>query len=176
MATKQKSATKKHGNQRDRRDVAALATRVQLGAMHMERCLAIRSPQVPKLSEKVQVQINIEAAVEENPEGKRRLSYLLTLGLRLVGTESNQPAVFIEAAFRALYQVKEGDKGKLPQSIVTAFGRVACLPMIWPYWREFAQSMSARMGVQPITLNAFDAGKMGAWQDEKLSRLVKKKN
>jgi preprotein translocase subunit SecB len=59
-----------------------------------------------------------------------------------------QEGLRIEATFAALYEVESLDKFTPDQ--VAAFLPSIALGNVWPYWREFVQSTTVRMGLPPL--------------------------
>jgi preprotein translocase subunit SecB len=72
----------------------------------------------------------------------------------------------IEARFVVTYQVRS-DEG-LNQSNYDAFAERNGIYNVWPYWREFVQSMTARMGLPPLTIPVFRVGTAKLKQDASL--------
>ncbi len=79
---------------------------------------------------------------------------LATIEARLVSSErAEDPAVLVRAEFELKY--------KLPKDIsaskrdLNAFAEMNGVFNVWPYWREFIQSMVTRMNLPPLTLPLF---------------------
>ena len=49
----------------------------------------------------------------------------------------------------------------------SAFGRMNGIHNVWPYWREYVQSISVRLGLPPITLPLMTGAAMLAYYAEK---------
>jgi hypothetical protein len=74
----------------------------------------------------------------------------------LIGRASDQDQeelLRIEALFVLHYEVP-GFEG-LTNANIAAFGELNGLYNAWPYWREFVQSMTVRMGLPPLTMPVF---------------------
>lgn len=56
----------------------------------------------------------------------------------------------IEATFCAVYNV-DSTEG-FEQENLDAFGRMNGIYNLWPYWREYVQSTTVRLGLPPLTL------------------------
>ena len=63
------------------------------------------------------------------------------------------PFLVIEAAFRLRYRVS--DRAGLDDSHFDAFGHLNGVFNAWPYWREYVQSMTVRMGYPALTVPVF---------------------
>jgi preprotein translocase subunit SecB len=69
----------------------------------------------------------------------------------IVGTESDgQETLSVEAHYGLMYRI-ESLENFAPDDKVH-FGQLIGLNNAWPYWREFVQSLTARMGFPPLTL------------------------
>jgi preprotein translocase subunit SecB len=65
----------------------------------------------------------------------------------------DEPALLIQADFVLSYSVPSLDG--LDQNNLVAFAAINGAYNAWPYWREYVQSMSLRMGLPPIVLPVF---------------------
>jgi hypothetical protein len=71
------------------------------------------------------------------------------LSLSLVGANADQSVgLRIEATFGLSYSFPSLDG--ITDEIANAFCRVLGTSHVWPYWREFVQSMIGRMGLPPF--------------------------
>lgn len=63
--------------------------------------------------------------------------------------------------FELVYQyIHEGD---LSQENAELFGKVNGIYNVWPYWREFVQSMTARLSLPPLTMPLITAPQAISW-------------
>jgi|SRR3954469_17807742 len=67
--------------------------------------------------------------------------------------EDNPPDVAIEAVFDLIYQID--DWAGVSESDVQQFALANGTHNAWPYWREYAQSTSARLGLEPYVVGPF---------------------
>ena len=105
---------------------------------------------------------------------KLRLSVYPHLKL-LVKEQNSSPADFflrIEARFVVTYTVRSDDG--LTEANFDAFGERNGIYNVWPYWREFVQSITARMGLPPLTVPVFRVGTAKLKQDSALPRKAPK--
>lgn len=65
-------------------------------------------------------------------------------------TANNDEYMNIEAVYVASYTVAGIDG--LTREHIDAFGDINGTYNVWPYWREFVQSSTMRMGLAPLTL------------------------
>lgn len=74
----------------------------------------------------------------------------------LIGRDGHDDAeemLRVEAMFVAVYHVP--DFVGIGQENIDAFGQMNGIYNVWPYWREFVQSMTVRMGLPPLTVPVF---------------------
>lgn len=90
---------------------------------------------------------------------KKRLEVLPRFSLVIAGDgadDSKTPLLRIAAKFSLSYSVSSLEG--LTTENYESFGAMNGVFNAWPYWREFVQSMSVRMGVPAITLPVFRVG------------------
>jgi len=76
-----------------------------------------------------------------------------TLEAREAGKKEAKPAFRVAASFELVYKIPP-DLDPSRQEL-RAFAETNAVFNAWPYWREFAQSMTARMNLPPLTLPLF---------------------
>jgi len=90
-----------------------------------------------------------EISLKEGEEEWWQYNFFYTAGIRLVDKEkAGEPAVEIQATFNALYRSRE----KLESGPLKSFSEEHVGYHVWPYWREYVQSTSMRMGIAPIRI------------------------
>lgn len=77
---------------------------------------------------------------------------LATEGLSELG-EDESPDLVIEAELELIYTLRDGPE--LSEHDVEQFAHANGTLHAWPYWREFAQSSSQRLGVPPLLVGVF---------------------
>ena len=103
----------------------------------------------------------LEAKLEQPDSDKQLWQYVYRyiLGVRLLERDNDtqldneeQPLLVVSAEFCATYLSHE----QLSADEASAFAQDNALYHIWPYWREFVQSVSCRIGLQrPINIPTF---------------------
>jgi hypothetical protein len=63
------------------------------------------------------------------------------------------PTVVIQATFLVSYAIEKPQE--FSASHYQAFARINGIYNTWPYWREYVQSVTGRMGLPPLTLPVF---------------------
>jgi preprotein translocase subunit SecB len=83
-------------------------------------------------------------------EGQKNLRILAQYSLVAKRTAEKAPAVDVRVSFELLYRIPPDLK---PSDIeIKAFSATNAMLNSWPYFREFVQSMIARMNLPPLTL------------------------
>lgn len=67
--------------------------------------------------------------------------------------ENTEEKLHIEALFVLQYKVPSFDG--LSKANIDAFGELNGVFNVWPYWREFVQNMTVRMGLPPLTVPVY---------------------
>ncbi len=86
-------------------------------------------------------------------KGSVRATVRFALKARDADKKQAKPAFQVAASFELDYQIPS-DLDPSPQEL-RAFAETNAVFNAWPYWREFAQSMAARMNLPPLTLPLF---------------------
>ena len=76
-----------------------------------------------------------------------------TLEGRIEGNEDQEPTILIEAVFQAVYDVPPDTMTN--EEALALFAQTNGTFNLWPYWREFVQSMSTRMGLPGLTVPSY---------------------
>jgi preprotein translocase subunit SecB len=86
--------------------------------------------------------------------------------------EKNDPFATIDASFLLVYNAK--NISEMPDEYFDSFGKTNGIYNAWPYWREFVQNATTRMGLPSLTMPVFRIVKP-ADVDSVQSKSVKKK-
>jgi len=95
-----------------------------------------------------------EIDIQINKE-KKTLVVLPSFSLNafVINNKKDSPDFEISATFALTYTLEDLDD--LSAENFQAFGHANGIYNAWPYWREFIQSMTARMGVPSLTIPVF---------------------
>lgn len=123
---------------------------VELLQTSARREVEVRSP--------LTVEYGAEASAEWDKEsGSLRVSVTLQMCGRSTYGHSKtsqdmgcDPAIEIDGTFLVVYGLP--DSGAFSSDEIDAFGRVNGTYNVWPYWREYVQSVTTRMGLPPLAL------------------------
>lgn len=91
-----------------------------------------------------------EATSNENEKTISVRSKFQTFAQKEEETDVKKAPVRIQGEYELEYSIESFDQIK-PENI-KAFGSMNGIYNAWPYWREFVQSMTVRMGLPPLTL------------------------
>jgi len=67
--------------------------------------------------------------------------------------KQDEPFLNIKAMFALVYRAK--DLSNLSEKAFDSFGQANGIYNAWPYWREFVQNVTTRMGLPPLTVPVF---------------------
>lgn len=81
-------------------------------------------------------------APKESPTGK-------TKSKARISTTSDEPTLLVEAGFEVDYSLR--DQYEPEEDAIDAFQNGNAIFNVWPYFREFLQSVTTRMGHPPLT-------------------------
>ena len=133
-------------------DLAApVSERVQIEHVILAESVTRRRPRCdapPK-----ELSLNVDVKTEAR---KQDLIVQVLPRFTLIGRddiESAEESLRIEALFVVLYRVPTLDG--ITKENIDAFGEMNGVYNVWPYWREFVQSMTVRMGLPPLTVPVF---------------------
>jgi hypothetical protein len=71
----------------------------------------------------------------------------------------------IEAEFLLNYTIAKAIP--IPDEVIAAFGKMNGIHNVWPYWREYVQSVSMRAGFPPVALPLMTGASMLEYYAEK---------
>jgi preprotein translocase subunit SecB len=115
-------------------------------------------------------------------EDKKTISVVLIFSLHASGEGDAQKEenafLDIEATFFLLYSIERLDG--LDDSTFGSFADLNGTYNAWPYWREFVQNVTSRMGLPPLTIPVFrlprgPAKKANEKREDKVETVVEKK-
>lgn len=104
----------------------------------------------PADSGAVDLLVNRTAAISEHQD-KETFFVVAKMRTQLVPEQAQEePLVSIETSFEIRYRLPEGFH--VDPDTLSTFAETNGVYNAWPYWREFVQSMFARMGLPPVVL------------------------
>ena len=83
--------------------------------------------------------------------------YVITFTIKATNSDGVDLLVF-QARFALVYRFDKLDG--ISEEALQEFGQTTGLFCVWPYWREFVQNMSGRMGLPPLRIPLMRPGDM----------------
>lgn len=134
---------------RSKLDLAEVVSRqVELKEVFITRIFARRCAHFEDRAHTVALHVNVDSKANRH-EGLIHVNpqFLLTASL---DEASEADLVRIEAEYCLQYRLSSF--ADVRKQHIDAFGRLNGLYNAWPYWREFVQSATVRMGLPPLTI------------------------
>lgn len=130
-----------------------LISAVQIKGVRLVEATAKTRIGSPQEAGEVEFAIHYSARVKEHRKDSTFV-VLSTVEARLTPREPNaRPAVSVRAGFELTYSLPEDFP--VSSSQLNAFAQTNGIFNVWPYWREFIQSMFVRMGLPPLALPVY---------------------
>lgn len=129
--------------------VARVVPHIRLEGIQMMRFSAAAN--LPK--DKKPFTIHMQRQVKTKRDGKA-LAIRIDWRLNLLPEDvqpgnASQPGIFIESSHHLSYTLQND---AITADEIRAFAQVNAVMNAWPYWREFVQSTTSRLGLPPLTL------------------------
>lgn len=137
---------------RSKVDLAApVSERVEVMEILLAESMTKRGAVRDRLPAKLAMSVNVETQVDKEEK-------VVSVRPRFVVSAKYEEAddeelVRIEAQFVLRYRVPSFES--LKKANIDAFGELNGLYNAWPYWREFVQSTTVRMGLPPLTVPVY---------------------
>ena len=134
--------------------IAPLIAAVRIEDIRLVEANVKTSLRSPDEAGKVKLAIDKSAIVKEHAAGDGIFWVLAKIIAQVIPVESEKsPVVSIKAAFELRYSLPK--ELKVSHAQLNTFARINSVFNAWPYWREFVQSMVARMNLPTLTLPVF---------------------
>jgi len=134
---------------------AAIVDAFDLKRVQMVDCAVSQRLREDRLPEHLKCNVDYEC---EHFADKKTIvvDLLCSLNAYYDEAESGEAPLALKCTFRAHY-VSESS-AEVADDQLAAFGKATATFNVWPYWREFVQTMTSRMGLPPLTLPFFRLG------------------
>lgn len=133
--------------------IAPLIAAVQIEDIRLTEATVRTKIRSPKDVDEVDLVIDTSASVKEHHEGGPFV-VLAVIDAKLVPRKSPEnAAVSIKAGFELRYSLRA--EFAVSRRDLNTFAQINSVFNVWPYWREFIQSMMARMHLPPVVLPVF---------------------
>ncbi len=131
-------------------DLKRLIAEVEIEDVRLVEATAETKVRSPADTGAVDLLVNRAAEISERQDNGT-FFVVAKMRTQLVPEQAQEePLVSIETSFEIRYGLPEGFHVD-PQTLTT-FAETNGVYNAWPYWREFVQSMFARMGLPPVVL------------------------
>lgn len=130
---------------------APVSQRVELDTIILVETVARRQPLREGFTTHISINVNVQTEAD-----KKQTIIQVRPRFVLVARfddESGDELLRIEAVFLLHYRVPSFEG--LRKSNIVAFGEMNGLYNAWPYWREFVQATTTRMGLPALTIPVF---------------------
>ena len=131
---------------------ASVAKKLSIRQVQLVDCEAKHSLRGGKLPPQTKIQVNCNSVYDGE---KKAVIVDLDFALDAYYRDSSpdDSSLQIRAKYLLLYMMKKVEKFTPEQ--LGAFTHVSATSHAWPYWGEFIQSMTTRMGLPPLTIAPF---------------------
>ncbi len=140
----------------DRFELASIvASRVSIEAILLSESRTKRTPDLGSRYESVQFSSIIQGIRFGIDREEKKISVIPTFSIRsqVEEQDDHDNILTIDATFVLIYGI-DSTEG-IEDRHVEAFGYTSGIYNAWPYWREFVQNTTVRMGMTPLVVPVF---------------------
>lgn len=138
---------------------ASVAKKLSIRQVQLVDCEAKQSLREGKLPRQTKIQIQCSSAYDDEKK-----TVVVDLDFTLVAhykdSSPDDTPLQIRAKYQLIYMTKKAEKFTPEQ--LGGFTQLSATSDVWPYWREFIQSMTTRMGLPPLTVPLFSSSSVEA--------------
>jgi preprotein translocase subunit SecB len=134
---------------------APIAASVRIHTVVLASCNAKRTPDTTIEHPESKIEINIPTIEVGTNLPQNRFYVRPTFELKVLRKDQPdaEPSLTIEASFALVYSVEA--LSQFDEKSLHAFAHTSGVFNAWPYWREFVQSTTSRMGFTPVLVPSF---------------------
>jgi hypothetical protein len=128
-------------------DLSPLLSQVQLHDLRLlNTSCSLPAAGPPKPTPELRQSITVNSSRTTQPP-----AVMVQVSFSLVGADAEkQEGLRVEATFGLMYLTRTQEP--ISPDVLAAFSQAVGVQNVWPYWREFVQSMTARMGLPPLRM------------------------
>jgi hypothetical protein len=133
-------------------DLAVLVSqRVEIETIVLAESKSFRSPSIDHTGGEEGLEFQVVNVAYGKDQDRNQLFIIPSFKVFSVEGEERKPneKILIEATFALIYSVTSFDG--IEDRHIEAFGSINGIFNAWPYWREFVQNTSVRMGLPAVT-------------------------
>ena len=139
---------------------APVSQRVEIRSVALFESHTERTHEESLSAKDVDQEISVTTIEYARPSGSDKLfvrpSFSLTVTRRENDKDQEETLLTVKATFVLVYSAESFDG--LNDENFEAFASTNGIDNAWPYWREFVQNTTARMGARPVTIPVFRFG------------------
>jgi len=150
------TSDKKDKPKSDQLELASVvAGRVSIDAILLSESRTRRTPDFGSGSEEVEYNTKIKEISFGFEREQKKIFIVPSFSFQGKTEEQSEgdESLVIEATFVLIYSLESLDG--VEEKHVEAFGSTSGVYNAWPYWREFVQNTSVRMGISPLVVPVF---------------------
>lgn len=163
---------KKHDEkQPSLKNAVQVAEQVELKEVRLLGCDCSQSIKNIQGSKSFDIDRNVEVQVDREA---KRIFVIADFGLKaFLENEKDVPFGTIKATFLLVYDAE--NISEMPDEYFESFGKTNGVYNAWPYWREFVQNATTRMGLPSLTIPVFRIAKSATKELQQDKRETSKK-
>lgn len=132
--------------------IRRIARSIELEEVSLRHCEVARTEEVAK---RQSVKIQLDVSGETTTLSSKDQAFIATIEFKLQAKGRKETEVFrMNSSFDLFYRMMSSDES-FSKDELEQFTRVNGVFNAWPYFREFVQNLSARMGYPSITVPVF---------------------
>jgi hypothetical protein len=147
-------------------DLSPLLPQVQLHDLRLlNTSCSVPAAGPPKPTPELRQSITVNSSRTAQPP-----AIVVQISFSLIGTDAEKhEGLRVEATFGLMYLTRSADA--IPPEVLAAFSQTVGVQNVWPYWREFVQSMTGRMGLPPLRMPLLNPAQLAFTPDQKQAGL-----
>jgi hypothetical protein len=143
-------------------DLSPLLPQVQLHDLRLlNTSCSVPAAGPPKPMPELRQSITVNSSRTTQPP-----AIMVQISFSLVGADAEKgDGLRVEAMFGLMYLTRSPDA--VSPEVLAAFSQTVGVQNVWPYWREFVQSMTGRMGLPPLRMPLLNPAQLTFTPDQK---------
>ena len=143
-------------------DLSPLLPQVQLHDLRLlNTSCSVPAAGPPKPTPELRQSITVNSSRITQPP-----AIMVQISFSLVGADAEKrEGLHMEATFGLMYLTRSQEI--IPPEVLAAFSQTVGVQNVWPYWREFVQSMTGRMALPPLRMPLLNPTQLTFTPDQK---------
>ncbi|MEN6308987.1 MAG: hypothetical protein ABFD91_14660 [Anaerohalosphaeraceae bacterium] len=150
-----------------------VSARVELMDIRIIKSAFEQTPEVNRGRKNVDINRKVNLQVDKE---KNLLFVVIDFDLKASVEGASSPVITITASFLLVYKLQ--DFSGLTDESYRSFAEINAVFNAWPYWREYVQNITVRMGLPSLTIPVFRIAKSSDKESNKdsIAKKVKSKS